>query len=44
MKVGFQVDGIIDGSLRSFMSNCGLTNALMDVHSEQVPNNELHLG
>jgi hypothetical protein len=37
-KVGFQVDGSIDGSLRSFMANCGLTNALMDVHSEQVPN------
>jgi hypothetical protein len=38
MKGGFHVNGIIDGSLRSFMANCGLTNALMDVHSEQVPN------
>jgi hypothetical protein len=37
-KGGFQVDGSVDGSLRSFMANCGLTNALMDVHSEQVPN------
>jgi hypothetical protein len=38
MKGGFQVDGSIDGSLRSFMANCGLANALMDIHSEQVPN------
>jgi hypothetical protein len=37
-KGGFQVDGSIDGSLRSFMANCGLTKALRDVHSEQVPN------
>jgi hypothetical protein len=37
-KDGFQVDGSIDGSLRSFMANCGLTNALTDVHSEQVHN------
>jgi hypothetical protein len=37
-KGGFQVDGSIDGSLRSFMANCGLTNALTDVHSYQVPN------
>jgi hypothetical protein len=37
-KGGFQVDSSIDGSLRSFMANCGLTNALMDVQSEQVPN------
>jgi hypothetical protein len=27
-KGGFQVDGSIDGSLRSFMANCRLTNAL----------------
>jgi hypothetical protein len=38
MKGSFQVDGSIDGSLRSFMANCGLTSALTDVHSEQVPN------
>jgi hypothetical protein len=37
-KSGFYVDGSIDGSLRTFMANWGLTNALMDVHSEQVPN------
>jgi hypothetical protein len=36
-KGGFQVDGSIDGSLRSYMANCGLTNALTDVNSEQVP-------
>jgi hypothetical protein len=30
---GFQVDGSISGSLRSFMANCGLTNALTDEHS-----------
>jgi hypothetical protein len=40
-KGGFQVDGSIDGSLRSFMVNCGLTNALTDVQSEQVPNTHL---
>jgi hypothetical protein len=37
-KGGFHVDGSIDGSLCNFMANCGLTNALTDVHSEQVPN------
>jgi hypothetical protein len=37
-KGGFQVDGSIDGSLCSFMANFGLTNALTDIHSEQVPN------
>jgi hypothetical protein len=37
-KAGFQVVGSIDGSLCSFMANCGLNNALTDVHSEQVPN------
>jgi hypothetical protein len=37
-KGGFQVNGSVDGSLRSFMTNCRLTNALTDVHSEQVPN------
>jgi sulfur relay (sulfurtransferase) DsrC/TusE family protein len=29
----FYVDGNIDGSLRTFMANWGLTNALMDVHA-----------
>jgi hypothetical protein len=37
-KSGFHVDGSIDGSLCTFMVNCRLTNALTDVHSEQVPN------
>jgi hypothetical protein len=32
-KGGFQFDGSITGSLRSFMANCGLTNALTDIHS-----------
>jgi hypothetical protein len=35
---GFHVDGSIDGSIHTFMDNCGLTNVLMDVHAEQVPN------
>jgi hypothetical protein len=34
----FHVDGSIGRSLRTFMTNCGLTNALTNVHSEQVPN------
>jgi hypothetical protein len=38
IKCGFHVDGCIDRSLRTFMSNCGLNNALTDVHSEQIPN------
>jgi hypothetical protein len=33
-KGGFYVDGSIDGFLRSFMTNCGLTNALTDIDSE----------
>jgi hypothetical protein len=37
-KSGFHVYGSIDKSLRTFMVNCGLTNALTEVHSEQVPN------
>jgi hypothetical protein len=37
-KGGFHVDGSIDGSLRTFMANCGLTNVLLDVHSDQFPN------
>jgi hypothetical protein len=32
------VDGSIAGSLCTFMANCGLTNALMNVHAKQVPN------
>jgi hypothetical protein len=34
----FHIDGSIDGSLSTFISNCGLTNTLMDVYAEQVPN------
>jgi hypothetical protein len=37
-KSGFHVHGSIDGSLHNFMANCGLTNALTDANSEQVPN------
>jgi hypothetical protein len=38
-KSGFHFNGSIDGSLRTFMANdYRLTNALTDVHSEQVPN------
>jgi hypothetical protein len=37
-KSRFHVDGSIDGSLHNFMANCGMTNALTGVHSEQVPN------
>jgi hypothetical protein len=37
-RSGFHIDGSIDRSLRTFMANCGLTNALTDVHVEQVPN------
>jgi hypothetical protein len=40
-KSGFHVDDSIDGSLHTFMVNCGLTNALTDVHSEQVPNTHI---
>jgi hypothetical protein len=36
-KCGFHVDGSIDGLLRTFVANCGLTNSLTNVHSEQVP-------
>jgi hypothetical protein len=37
-KEGFHVNGSIDGSLSTFMSNCRLTNSLTDVHPDQVPN------
>jgi hypothetical protein len=40
-KGGFQVDGSIVISLRSFMANCRLTKALTDVHSYQVPNTHI---
>jgi hypothetical protein len=31
-KKGFHVDGTIDGSLQTFMQNCGLTNILHKMH------------
>jgi hypothetical protein len=40
-KSGFHVDISIDGSLRTFMFNCGLTNLLTDVHSEHILNTHL---
>jgi hypothetical protein len=37
----FCVDGSIDGSLHSFMGNCGLRNALREFHSGVVPNTHM---
>jgi hypothetical protein len=37
-KKGFHVDGAIDGSLQTFMRNCGLTNILRQMHEGSVPN------
>jgi hypothetical protein len=37
-RISLHVDVSIEGSLSTFMTNCRLTNALMDVHTEQVPN------
>jgi hypothetical protein len=34
----YHIDGIIDGSLRTFMANYGFSNALTDEYSKQVPN------
>jgi cytoskeletal protein CcmA (bactofilin family) len=38
MKKGFHVDGTIDGSLQTFMQNCGVTNILRQMHECVVPN------
>jgi hypothetical protein len=38
MKKGFHLDGTIDGSLQTFMQNCGLTNILRQMHEGIVPN------
>jgi hypothetical protein len=38
MKKGFHVDGTIDGSLQSFIQNCGLVNILRQMHEGVVPN------
>jgi hypothetical protein len=35
---GFHVDGSIDGSLQSFIHNCGLINVLRRMHKGVVPN------
>jgi cytoskeletal protein CcmA (bactofilin family) len=37
-KKGFHVDGTIDGSLHTFMRNCGFTNILRQMHECVVPN------
>jgi hypothetical protein len=37
-KKGFHVDGTIDGSLQTFMQNCGLTNILRQMHEGVAPN------
>jgi hypothetical protein len=37
-KKGFHVDGSIDGSLQSFMQNCGLINVLWQIHEGVVSN------
>jgi hypothetical protein len=37
----FHVDGSIDGSLHSFMVNCGLRNALREFHGGVVPNTHM---
>jgi hypothetical protein len=38
-KKGFRVGGSIDGSLKSFMRNCGLIDFLWKMHEGVVPNN-----
>jgi hypothetical protein len=37
----FHVDGSIDGSLHTFMGNCGLRNALHEFHGGVVPNTHM---
>jgi hypothetical protein len=38
MKKGFHVDGTIDGSLQTFMRNCGVSNILRQMHEGVVHN------
>jgi hypothetical protein len=38
----FHVYGSIDGSLHSFMDNCGLRNALREFHGGVVPSTHMH--
>jgi hypothetical protein len=37
----FHVDGSIDGSLHTFMDNCGLRNVLREFHGGVVPNTHM---
>jgi hypothetical protein len=37
----FHIDGSIDGSLHSFMGNCGLRNALRKFHGGVLPNTHM---
>jgi hypothetical protein len=37
----FHVNGSIDGSLHTFMGNCGLRNALREFHGGVVPNTHM---
>jgi hypothetical protein len=37
-KKGFHVDGSIEGSLQSFLHNCGLINVLRHMHEGVIPN------
>jgi hypothetical protein len=38
---GFHVDGSIDGSIQTFMSKCGLDNAITLMHDGVVPNTHI---
>jgi hypothetical protein len=40
-KQGFHVDGSIDGSIQTFMSNCGLDNVITLMHDGVVPNTHM---
>jgi hypothetical protein len=38
---GFHVNGSIDGSIQTFMSKCGLDNAITLMHDGVVPNTHM---
>jgi hypothetical protein len=41
---GFHIDGSIDGSIATYIQNCGLTNILAECHAEsgaEIPNTNL---
>jgi hypothetical protein len=40
---GFRVDGSIDGSIQTFMSKCGLDNAITLMHDGIVPNTHMRV-